>query len=150
MRILICGSRKVKITEDDISSVFNQLSLHIGAVGIIRGVPADMIVESIISGNAYGPDKVAIKWANRPQHMVGISIHWPLWKKYGKSAGIIRDKEMVEECDMCIGFWDGVSKGTKFTLDYAKKKGRKTYVVDCTKYGVSKIREHDPEYTSKW
>jgi len=30
----------------------------------------------------------------------------------------------VEECDCLIAFWDGKSRGTEFTLDYAKQLGK--------------------------
>ncbi len=33
-----------------------------------------------------------------------------------------RNAEMVGMCDRVIAFWDGVSRGTKFTIDYAKAR----------------------------
>jgi len=31
--------------------------------------------------------------------------------------------------DYIIAVWDGLSKGTKFTIDYAKKKGKMIQVI---------------------
>lgn len=46
------------------------------------------------------------------------------WKKYGRSAGPIRNSEMVKSgAEICIGFWDGKSKGTKDMMTKADKAG---------------------------
>ena len=45
------------------------------------------------------------------------------WDKYGKSAGFIRNKEMVDIADAAIIFWDGDSKGTKDTIERVQNKG---------------------------
>ena len=41
--------------------------------------------------------------------------------KYGKSAGPRRNQQMVVDCDYCILFWDGKSRGTKNDIDLCKK-----------------------------
>ena len=38
-------------------------------------------------------------------------------------AGHKRNKQMVEEADALIAFWDGESTGTLSTINYAKEKG---------------------------
>lgn len=46
------------------------------------------------------------------------------WNKHGKSAGPIRNAEMVKSgAEVCIGFWDGKSKGTFDMMDKAQKAG---------------------------
>lgn len=44
------------------------------------------------------------------------------WSRWGKRAGFIRNKEMVDNADALICLWDGTSRGTKMTLDLAMKK----------------------------
>lgn len=44
------------------------------------------------------------------------------WKKYGSSAGYIRNDEMAKYADCLIAFWDGKSKGTKHMIDLAVKR----------------------------
>ncbi len=44
------------------------------------------------------------------------------WDKYGKSAGYIRNRLIVQESDMIVAFWDGKSKGTKHSIDQATLK----------------------------
>lgn len=73
----------------------------------------------IIHGGAKGVDSFVEKIANR----LGIEtiIFEAQWKEYGKGAGMIRNKEMLKQCDMLIAFWDGKSKGTKGTIEAAEK-----------------------------
>ena len=41
-----------------------------------------------------------------------------------------RNKLIVDECDCVLAFWDGTSRGTKFTLDYAKEKNKPIIIVE--------------------
>ena len=61
----------------------------------------------IICGGANGVDTIAELWA----------------KRHGKYAPLKRDEDMVNASDIVIAFWDGKSKGTKYTIDYARKNG---------------------------
>lgn len=82
----------------------------------------------IVSGGARGVDKLG--------ENLGIEIGVPIkrfladWKQYGKSAGIIRNKEMAEYADALIAVWDGKSRGTKNMVDAAKKRGLKVFVSE--------------------
>jgi hypothetical protein len=79
-------------------------------------------IEAIVSGGAIGTDKLAERFANK--HGIPTIIHKPDWKTYGKSAGYIRNKLIVDDCDEVIAFWLNQSKGTKLTIDIAKEKGK--------------------------
>ena len=85
----------------------------------------DESVDLIISGGAAGVDTLAEKYADKK----GISklILRPDYKRYGKAAPIIRNKMMVDLCDALIVIWDGKSKGTKHTIDYAQKEKKAHY-----------------------
>jgi hypothetical protein len=139
MNILICGSRNVKINIEDIDEVFKVLTNTVNGFS----------VNQIISGGARGPDSVAIAWAK--YHYEPYKVYPANWTTYGKSAGIIRNKKMVDECDVCIAFWDGKSRGTEFTLDYAKKLDKKTYVVDCANDRVGDVWKYPKDgYKTEW
>ncbi len=74
----------------------------------------------IITGGATGIDTIAAEYAIR--HSLSLRIIRPDYKKYPpKAAPIIRNKQIVQECDILIAVWDGLSRGTKFTIDYARK-----------------------------
>jgi hypothetical protein len=46
------------------------------------------------------------------------------WKKHGKSAGPIRNTEMSKtDAEVCIGFWDGKSRGTFDMMEKANNAG---------------------------
>lgn len=85
----------------------------------------------IISGGARGIDSLAEKYAD--MHNIPKLIFLPEYDKHGKSAPLIRNISIVNSCDMVIAFWDGVSGGTKFTVNYAKSERKKVIV-----YGFGK------------
>lgn len=75
-----------------------------------------------VSGGAIGPDT----WAWDEARKIGV-ICWvfpPDWIKHGKSAGFIRNKEIVRQADVILAFWDGKSSGTKSTIDLAVNAGK--------------------------
>ena len=83
----------------------------------------------IISGGAKGVDTLAQQFAD--EFHLKNKIYKADWEKYGRSAGPKRNEEMVKVSEGVIAFWDYQSKGTKTTIDFAKK-----YSVD---YKIVKI-----------
>jgi hypothetical protein len=73
----------------------------------------------IVSGKARGADSLGETYAKER----GYDIEeFPAdWKKYGKPAGYIRNKQMAEYADACVCFWDGVSSGTGHMIGLAKE-----------------------------
>ncbi len=78
---------------------------------------ADQI--TILSGGCKGADCLGERFAK--ENGFSLERYLPDWKKYGKAAGPIRNKQMVDVCHQVICFWDGKSKGTKSLIQYAKK-----------------------------
>lgn len=62
----------------------------------------------IISGMAKGADSIAAGWA--VSNDVTLERYFPDWDNYGKAAGIIRNKEMLEngEPDLIMAFPGGI------------------------------------------
>ena len=85
------------------------------------------IPDTIISGGAIGADTYAKEFAIK--HNLKLIEFLPDYEKYGRKAPLVRNKLIVEECDCLIAFWDGKSRGTKFTLDYAERLGKPTKIV---------------------
>jgi hypothetical protein len=55
------------------------------------------------------------------------------WDKYGKAAGPIRNKQMLDEGnpEKVIAFRFKNSRGTQNMINQAEKAGIKTIVIDC-------------------
>lgn len=84
-------------------------------------------ISTIISGGANGADMMAERYAR--EHGISISIHLPDWKKYGRAAGVIRNKDIIAECDRCVAFWDGSSHGTANDIELCRKLDKPCEVI---------------------
>ena len=102
MKLLIAGSRSIQ--EYD-------LAPHI---------PSD--VDTIISGGAQGIDRLAEQYADT--HRLSKYIVRPQYQRYGRAPPIKRNESMVEIADAVLIVWDGQSKGTQHTIDYAKTQNK--------------------------
>jgi hypothetical protein len=84
-------------------------------------------ITRIISGGAKGADALAEQWAK--EKGIEIVVYKPDWAKYGRGAGVVRNRLIIEDCDYCIAFWDGVSNGTKSSIEHSKKMHKRLLVV---------------------
>ena len=84
-------------------------------------------VDTILTGGAKGIDTIAEEYAD--SHGIKKTIIKPQYDRYGKGAPMVRNKELVNLCDKALIIWDGVSKGTKFTADFAKKMNKEVTVI---------------------
>ena len=73
----------------------------------------------IVSGGARGADTIGERYAK--ENGFKVEKYPADWKRYGRSAGPRRNKQMAEVSDYVICFWDEKSKGTKTMIDYAIK-----------------------------
>lgn len=76
--------------------------------------PAEDIV---ISGGAAGADQLCETVAKELGFKIEVIL--PDWKRYGKVAGFLRNTDIVNRCDIVLGFHDGISKGTLDTVHKA-------------------------------
>lgn len=90
-------------------------------VNVGKYIPEE--TDLIISGGAKGIDTLAEKFADSK----GIKklIIKPNYEKYGRAAPHIRNRDIVNNADLVIALWDGKSKGTMNTVEYAQKCGKK-------------------------
>ena len=84
----------------------------------------------ILVGDANGVDSLIVQYAK--ENNIPYQIFKANWDFYGKSAGPIRNRQMVELADGLIAFWDGKSRGTKNSIDEANKKGIKLKIINIT------------------
>lgn len=81
----------------------------------------------IITGGANGIDTLAEKYADKKR--LSKLVLRPQYDLYGRAAPLKRNEKMVDLCDMALIVWDGYSKGTKYTLNYAEKTGKKVILI---------------------
>lgn len=107
MRVLICGSRDWQYP-DDIDA-------------FVKSLPKDTV---IIEGECRGADIQSRISAIK--HGLEVEKYPANWKKYGKGAGIIRNKEMLEKGkpNLVVAFHDNLeeSKGTRNMVTQALAK----------------------------
>lgn len=84
-------------------------------------------VSLVISGGAVGTDLMAERWAKN--NLIETQIFLPDWNRWKKSAAIIRNIQIIAACDKCIAFWDGTSRGTKHSIDLAKKAAKPLTII---------------------
>ena len=85
-------------------------------------------IDVIVSGGARGADSLAEEYAN--ENNIPTEIYKPDWNKYGKRAGYIRNKDIVDASDYVIAFWDRQSRGTRSTVNLARKAGKRVIIID--------------------
>lgn len=87
------------------------------------------VPDIIVSGGAKGADTYAKEYAL--ENDIPIVEFLPDYGEYGRKAPLIRNIQIVDNSDFVLAFWNGTSRGTKFTIDYAEKRGVpfKVYMV---------------------
>ena len=84
----------------------------------------------LVSGHARGADTFAEQYA--AETGIPIRVFPAEWKKYGKAAGPIRNRAMLdyakEETPVVAAFWDGQSRGTGNMLKQAKAAGAECHI----------------------
>jgi predicted Rossmann fold nucleotide-binding protein DprA/Smf involved in DNA uptake len=82
---------------------------------------------SIITGSASGVDAAATKAARAkgiPIQVLPASFD----ELNDASKSTARNQRLVDACDVLVAFWDGVSKGTRATVDRALDGGKEVHV----------------------
>jgi len=85
----------------------------------------------IISGGARGIDMLAERYARAND--ISVKIFYPEYEKYGVTAPLKRNIEIVDAADIVVAFWDKESRGTKFVIDYAIDSGKKLIEIRISK-----------------
>ena len=111
MKVAVIGSRGFQ----DYGLLESKLMVYLGKI------------ECIISGGAKGADSLAEKWAK--ENEIPCTIIKPDWVKYGKGAGIKRNKQIIEICDQCLAFWDGKSNGTASAIKLAEQLKKPIHLI---------------------
>lgn len=122
MRVIIAGSRSFakfkSVTELD-----DMVTYAVAQSGFT--------ITRVVSGGAVGIDQAGERWAERN------GIPWkprfrPVWRTdgggYNPKAGFERNNKMVLYCDAAVVLWDGVSNGTRDTIQRMGRHGKPVWV----------------------
>lgn len=101
MKVAVIGSRNLRVDN------------------LRKYLPDD--VTEIVSGGARGVDTSAREYAIA--NGIKLTEFLPEYDKYGRGAPLRRNITIIEYADMVLAFWDGSSHGTKYVIDYCKKRG---------------------------
>jgi hypothetical protein len=104
-----------------------------------RDINAITLVVQAIQDSGFGPDTTEVVSGGAPgidtlgevrAALSGMPVkRFPAdWKKYGRSAGPIRNRAMAEYADRLLAVWDGQSRGTKNMIDEMTKLGKPVFV----------------------
>ncbi len=112
LRVLVCGGRTYS-DEEHLNDILDRMHRN-------------YVITEIIHGGANGADKMAGLWAC--SRGIDVTVCPAAWERYGKAAGHIRNKEMLElNPDIVIAFPGG--RGTSNMLEQAFKAGVKAYAL---------------------
>jgi predicted Rossmann fold nucleotide-binding protein DprA/Smf involved in DNA uptake len=121
MKIAIVGSRPTYNKDID-NHTRESVYAYIGTL------PKDTV---IVSGGAPGVDT----WATDAAAFYGLpepTVFKAEWDKYApppgsnrkNPAGMIRNQQIIDEADLVVAFWLNGSKGTKNSIDKARRAGK--------------------------
>ena len=126
MRVAVVGSRSV-LDQDLVNYHLDKLLLPCG------GENGDEVI--IVSGGAIGADTLGREWAKinnkdfilfKPYHLIDDQA------AYHPRYFFIRNKQIIDNSDMVIVFWDGKSKGTTDAMKRARKASKELIVITLT------------------
>lgn len=112
MKVLVCGSRHFQDKE------------------LMEDVLKQWNITTIIEGEARGADRLSRNYGE--EHGIEVLRFPALWDKHGKSAGPIRNRQMLVEGqpELVVAFRGPNSRGTQNMIDQATKAGVPVNVVE--------------------
>jgi predicted Rossmann-fold nucleotide-binding protein len=87
----------------------------------------------VVSGGAKGADTVGKAWAKsrslsfvlfKPYHLIDTTV------SYHPRYFFIRNKQIVDNSDLIVAFWNGESAGTRHAIRYAKSSQKPVVIFD--------------------
>lgn len=81
----------------------------------------------VVTGSASGVDAAATRAARRreiPVQTVAASFE----EVKDPAQAEARNRKLIENCDVLVAFWDGVSRGTRMTVERALDAGMEVHV----------------------
>lgn len=87
----------------------------------------DYEIVEIISGAAKGADSLSEIYAK--ERNIPTKIFEADWKKF-RNAGLMRNHYIIENCDVCLAFWNSKSTGTKADIRLCRQLGKICWIYE--------------------
>ena len=116
MRVLVCGDRHW----NDAMKIFD----------VLTGLKDQYGRFTVVQGGANGADALAGQVALTLR--LGCEVYPADWKKYGRRAGPIRNRQMLDtRPDLVLAFHDDLehSRGTKDCVSEATRRGIRVRII---------------------
>jgi hypothetical protein len=134
MKLAIIGSRNFS-DENLLNEVIGNHFCDHDPFGFINyGYKASF--DELVSGGAVGADTLAEKWVDkyndsladyRDVYKIKKTIYPTDLNLPGKR--FVGNKEIIENCDEVLVFWNGLSRGTAYNLSIAEKLKKNTTII---------------------
>jgi hypothetical protein len=111
MKVIIAGSREIG-------------EINVDAAVTASGFRGE--IAEVVSGGAMGVNRAGEDWAALSH--IPTKVFPADWARFGKSADIKRNDQMVEYADALVLIWNGKSTGIRSLRDNALRHGLKVYV----------------------
>lgn len=120
MKLVVSGSRSINDYEFVKNAILDVVSTY--------------SITKLLHGAARGVDILADKAAKE----LGIEVEkYPAeWKKYGRSAGLRRNRVMAEKADLLLAIWDGFSPGTSGMIQVMRTLNKSVIVKMHMRFNV--------------
>lgn len=122
--VIVCGSRFTK------AGIELQLRASMVVCHVLDHLPEGTVIRH---GGAPGVDAWADTQARQRPHLEDPDVMEAQWKKFGRSAGAIRNREMLTKHprpEKVIAIWDGRSPGTADMIQAASAAGVPIDVIE--------------------
>ena len=130
MKLIIAGSRTIKGGAALINSALNLIEVN---SDLELGEYMDLDfprLEIVHGGCSSGPDAAAEIWYHEYVEYCKTRTKFePDWKRHGKAAGPIRNRQMANYADTLLLIWDGKSKGSKNMKEEMEKLNKPVYEI---------------------
>jgi hypothetical protein len=87
-------------------------------------------LREIVSGGAKGADTLATRFAK--EFNLRLITFLPDWERHGRSAGIIRNRDIVNYADFVLAFSVNNSRGTNSVITYCQRINKPIHPIHLT------------------